>query len=219
MKKIGAVLLVACAVQGCSSGSPSQSEIEEAVTSAFKASQRQQCDRILIENIKKANGIQVEDSIYQIMATFDVRVEPVGGKDEIAALRAEQKELEGQIRDVDNEIKAVGKAEGEGMYATNPSWLVMHPEAVSEQMRPLIDYKITLQSQKTEIDVKVERKVKEVIAEWGPEYCYVIMGTGFGTGQYGGFTNKFEAITEGSVHSYERTFNMVKTDNGWMEMQ
>jgi len=216
MKTNIALLAVAVAIQGCSAGAPSQTEIETAVTNAFTGAQHQQCDRIVIENIKKTNGVKVDDSTYQVMATYDVRVVPVGHKGEVDALVEKSKGFEEMHKQLALQITQVAKEEGDSR--PNPQWIGVHPEAASERMRPLVDQYNAVGDQWQDSRIEVEKKINEVRKEWGSDYCRMIIGAEFGTGIFG-FNDTLAAITEGGVNSFERTFNMTKTDNGWMELE
>jgi len=214
MKKVTGLLLLTLGLHGCSDRAPNQAEIEAAVMGPFSG--LDQCPGLSIENVRKTNGIKVDDSTYQIMATYDVRVIPVDGYQEVVdALQSRLKTQEEEGYRLGHELEKTRDCQGQ---PGNPSWLSMHPDCATDENRTTLQRFMEVRELAFNSKVELEQTFKAVKKEWGSDYCVMITGAGFGTGIFG-FKNVMEVILKGGVNTFENTYIMSLTDNGWMALE
>ena len=97
MKNIVTPALLILGLSACSSSSPSNGDIEDAIKNFMVAGgtyESRACQRISVENIEKNNGVKIDDNTYRIFATYDIRITPIDGFEEVENLTAERKTIE-----------------------------------------------------------------------------------------------------------------------------
>ena len=214
MKKAIAAMIFACALQGCSSSAPSDTEIEAAVHDQLANLQLAQCKGIAIENVAKKNGVKVNDSTYQILVGYDVRIIPVAnGNSQIEALIAEQETAEAAYLNAGKEIMRITEEENSG-YSIMPGELIAYPQKMTERTRPLVDQYVEADKRATELRNEIGERNRATNETWGPELCRVIAGEG-PAGVFR-FPELSKAIRIGATQSFELEMTLMKTDNGWL---
>lgn len=237
---------ITLALSGCSGGSPSSSEIENALISEAEI-----CSPVSIEDIEKINGTKINDSTYSIDVKYTVSVEPLSGYEDFIEnykamdIKHKQKkeELEPKIEELEEQDRTLNSEliDEERKRNTYPDFGELTPEEKAqkksildeENEKAINDIKIKYETFKEEMKNNPYRKeYYQNSKDWKEnESNYIktreelinkwgkdcsISGN---ISKYIGFSSPgklLETVTKGRNSEFERTIIMKKTDNGWM---
>jgi len=216
---------------------PSAQDVESALKSGYA-----ECSNLSIENVKLINGLKIDDLTHQVKAQFDIRIIPlpadvieearktneqVGA--EIKTRDEKHAELEKQQSDLDQQrfhLEDQRSAELNSMHFKMNEYGVADQSEVNaanaeldkkygQQIRQLLDEKAALYDQIIRTSNLVTTKSVNLRDLWGSQACQSKSGVAFG----GSGADMTSVVENGQVTSYEATFVMIKTDNGWMKAQ
>lgn len=226
MKRTVFVLLLVVGLQGCFKNEPSASDAQAAIAAGFA-----ECPRISVENVKIVNGLKIDDTTHQVKVTYDVHVNPLSSTEienvkkshdayvsEALAKAHQQQAMDSQFTALVSKQQSLQELIGRdgggpiGSETFNAAWEQRGGKEIDAQMQALTD------ASKAARDKPIEAKDMTLRLAWSPtdkaRACIVKAGI-----RDDGSTHHTDAIddmiTQGAVNSYEATFAMVKTDNGW----
>jgi len=217
-------LWVLLALQGCSSTTPSTSEVEKALAADYAA-----CPNLELKNVKILNGRKLTEQVRESEVSFDLVVNALP-KEKVEEAHQHQVEYDAekkQLKDHEDELvkkhtelwnqsiaipnQVYEQLRSIGLLGGTSAWL--EREKVLLEQAGLPKVQADLKANEAELNNRSlfvpKTQLINLVDEWGGIDCLKKAGIEQ--------LNDAEAVvSNGATNNFHGTINMEKTDNGWM---